>query len=110
MKTLGQYFLVFDIETSYQTQLQRINGQEKEMPCAVWLSYACIKLYNTFTGKARYKCQFREWEELRKFLLFIENKFCGQKILCFVHNLSYEADFMFKNLSRPSELLCNASH
>ena len=110
MKTLGQYFLVFDIETSYQTQLQRINGQEKEMPCAVWLSYACIKLYNTFTGKARYKCQFREWEDLRKFLLFIENKFCGLKILCFVHNLSYEADFMFKNLSRPSELLCNASH
>lgn len=105
MKTQINYFLVLDIETSKLKMV--IDGKEK--PTAVWLSYGYCKLYSN-KGETIKTCCFRLWEDLEDFLYSISSRYMGLKILCYVHNLSYESDFLFKNISRPEKMLCNSSH
>lgn len=106
MKKLFTHFLVLDIETSTHETIDK-NGIKR--PSAVWLSYGYCKLYTKENGIVK-ACYFRTWEELDEFLIEIVYRFIGFEIICYVHNLSYEADFMFKNLSLPSKMLCNNSH
>ncbi len=110
MKTLTNKFLVLDIETSQYTETEIVKDKEIIRPTAVWLSYAYIKLYDTYTGDGLKSVYFREWEKLRNYFGFLANTYCGYKIICYVHNLSYEADFLFKNVSKPKRMLCNSSH
>ncbi len=107
MKISGYYFLVLDIETS---TLKKYNPDtNKDEPCAVWLSYGYCNLYNRF-GDREGIFMFREWEQLRNHLNMIQMRFPSHKLLCFVHNLAYEFDFLIKNLSRPETFLTNSSH
>lgn len=100
------YFLVLDIETSkrmeYDTKLN------KDMPVEVWLSYGVCKLYDIKGNQI--KClRFREWCELKGFLTTISMT-AKKRLLCFVHNLSYEFDFLIKNLCKPKDFICNSTH
>lgn len=106
MQTSNTYFLVLDIETSKKMEYD--SKLKKEMPVSVWLSYGVIKLYLN-TGKEIKKLRFRTWEELKVFLNEINVRFT-KKVICFVHNLSYEFDFIIKNISVPSKFLCNSNH
>ena len=102
MKTLGYYFLVLDIETSTLTD-------ENNSPIATWLAYGYCNLYNRNAENIR-QCYFREWNTLKDFFNEMQRKFCTYKILCFVHNLGYEFDYLIKNLSRPKMMLTNSTH
>lgn len=102
MKISGYYFLVADIETS---TYYKENGE----PTAVWLSYGYCNLYNR-DGECLERFMYRDWQSLHKFLNKIQLRFMNHKLLCFVHNLSYEFDFFMKNLSPPSKFLTNSSH
>jgi hypothetical protein len=102
MKTTSYYFLVLDIETS------TLFNDEKE-PTAVWLSYGFCNLYDC-KGNRLNKCYFRDWITLQKFFILCQQKFVDKKIICFVHNLGYEFDFLIKNISRPNNILSNSSH
>ena len=102
MKLTSYFYLVLDIETS------TLYNDEEE-PTAVWLSYGYCNLYNK-DGFRVNTCSFRDWITLQNFLLQCEQHFVDRKILCFVHNLGYEFDFLIKNISRPISILSNASH
>lgn len=102
MTLTSYYFLVLDIETS------TLYNDASE-PTATWLSYGYCNLYDR-DGDTWERCYFREWEQLDKFFNYIQQKFMGTKILCFVHNLGYEFDYLIKNLSRSSKFLTNSSH
>lgn len=101
MRTATYYFLVLDIENS---TLENSDGQ----PIGTWLTYGFCKLYD-IKGNTVSKCYFREWTQLEAYLHGIEMNFYSYKILCFVHNLGYEFDFLIKNISRPLKLLSNSS-
>lgn len=105
VKGLLKYFCVLDIETSKYTRI--IDGKIK--PTAVWLSYGYCKMYNA-NGEETKKCCFRKWDKLYDFLYEIQREYVGNRIICYVHNLSYESDFLFKNVSRPEKMLCNSTH
>ena len=105
MKTLSYYFLTLDIETSEYTE--EIDG--REIPTAVWLSYAYCNLY-CIDGCREESIFFRDWSELRSIFNRFSQRFPNYKIYCFVHNLSYEFDFLIKNVSRPAKILTNSSH
>lgn len=81
---------------------------QKEMPIQVWLSYGVCKLY-TIKGEQINKIRFRDWNELDTYFYKLK---CGfkKKLICFVHNLSYEFDFLIKNLCDPKSFICNSSH
>lgn len=102
MKLTSYYFLVLDIETS------TLFNDQKE-PTAVWLSYGFCNLYDV-KGNRCNQCYFREWVDLNKFLIECQQHFVDKKIVCFVHNLGYEFDFLIKNISRPVSILSNSSH
>ena len=106
MNATNFYFLVLDIETSKLMEYDPKLG--KEMPVQVWLSYGVCKLYD-IKGKQFSSLRFREWDELREFFNKIKRGF-KKKVLCFVHNLAYEFDFLIKNLERPKNFICNATH
>lgn len=105
MKTCSYYFLVLDIETSTLTQTE----EGKEIPKAVWLSYGYCNLYS-YTGERVKAGYFRTWEQFKIILSAYEQQFTGSQLLCFVHNLGYEFDFLLKNVSRPSKMLSNSTH
>ena len=101
------YFLVLDIETSKHMEFdEKLN---KMMPTSVWLSYGFCKLYN-IQGETVKKCGFRDWKTLENFYNEIGKAFCNKHLFCYVHNLSYEFDFLIKNISKPKKFLCNSSH
>lgn len=100
------YFLVLDIETSKEMEYDEQLG--KDMPTQVWLSYGVCKLFD-IKGDEILNCRFREWSELNNFFTRIKMGL-KKKLLCFVHNLSYEFDFLIKNLSRPKSFICNSTH
>lgn len=102
MNTCAYYFLVLDIETSV---LKDSHG----IPAATWLSYGHCGLYDR-DGYPRERCRFREWKQLYNWLMEIQQKFIGLRIICFVHNLSFEFDFLIKNISKPDKFLTNSSH
>lgn len=106
MKTLSYYFTTLDIET---TTKYDVDETGKQIPVAVWLAYGYFNLYDK-DGLPLERNYFRTWEELRKSLIRLENRFTGYKIYCFVHNLSYEFDFLIKNISKPEKILTNSSH
>lgn len=106
MNATNFYFLVLDIETSKLMEYDDKLG--KDMPTQVWLSYGVCKLYD-IKGKQFSSLRFREWEELRQFFNQIKRGF-KKKIICYVHNLAYEFDFLIKNLERPKNFICNATH
>lgn len=102
-------FYTLDIETS-----KELDSMGK--PFAVWLSYGVVKRYSRAdTGRitALSTYRFRTYQELHDILSLI-NKSNGEgkskKKYIFVHNLSYEFDFILKNLSRPIKMLCNNNH
>lgn len=103
----NNYFLVLDIETSTETAYD--NKLQKEVPISVWLTYGVCKLYN-LQGETKLECKFRKWETLHKFLCKVSLMFRKKGIFCYVHNLSYEFDFLIKNLSKPKKFTCNSSH
>lgn len=102
MKLTSYYFLVLDIETS------TLFNDQKE-PTAVWLSYGFCNLYD-YKGNRCNQCYFRDWIDLNKFFISCQQHFIDKKIVCFVHNLGYEFDFLIKNISRPKSILSNSSH
>lgn len=95
-------FGVLDIETS---TLER-NSE----PVAVWLSYGVLKLYRVDKSKPLKRYRFREWEELKQYFSELAEIFRNKKTLIYVHNLSYDIDYIFKNVSRPKTMLSNSSH
>lgn len=109
MKNCTYFFLSLDIETSELDEDVKKGDLIVKNPLAVWLAYGIVKLYK-INGEVVERCYFREWFELSKFFDEISSKFCYYKILCFVHNLSYEFDFLIKNISKPKTLLSNSSH
>lgn len=107
MATSNYYFLVLDIETSKHMEYDE--KLEKEMPTSVWLSYGFCKLYDIH-GNTMKKCGFRDWDTLKRFYTEIKRAFNKTKLFCYVHNLSYEFDFLIKNLSKPKKFICNSTH
>lgn len=106
MNITNFYFLVLDIETSKETKYDI--SLKKYVPYKVWLSYGVCKLVD-IKGKICDTLRFRTWEELHKYFKWVQNTF-KKKILLFIHNLSYEFDFIIKNLCKPKKFLCNSSH
>lgn len=109
MTNLNYYFLVLDIETSTEFKDVEENGRIKKSPLISWLSYGYCKLYDC-NGNTKRSLPFRKWEELDTFLRKISNYFYSYKIVCYVHNLAYEFDFLIKNISKPKKMLANNSH
>ena len=107
MKTINYYYLTLDIETS--TTKEYDVKHKKEMPVDTWLSYG-VSLLVDVTGKILKKCRFRTWGELHQFFDNINSCIMGDRIICFVHNLAYEFDFLMKNLSPVEKMCCNSSH
>lgn len=105
MRTNSYYFLTLDIETSTLTE----NENDKEVPKAVWLSYGYCNLY-TIKGERIRTGYYREWNELYDLLEKYSQEFVGSRLLCFVHNLAFEFDFLIKNISKPSKMLTNSAH
>lgn len=102
MRTCTYFFMVLDIETS---TLKNKIGE----PVATWLSYGYNCLYK-LDGECIDRCYFRDWEELRKYYNYISNRFLNFKMLCYVHNLGYEMEYIMKNLSKPVKFLTNSTH
>lgn len=105
MRTCAYHFLTLDIETS--TLNKEENGDL--VPKAVWLSYGYCNLYN-YKGSRIRAGYFRSWDDLKSILHHYQQMFVGTSILCFVHNLGYEFDFLLKNVSRPKKMLSNSTH
>lgn len=101
------YFMVLDIETSKHMEYDE--KLDKLMPTSVWLSYGFCKMYD-IKGKTVKKCGFRDWLVLKNFYDSVIMGFHKTKVICYVHNLSYEFDFLIKNLSKPKKFICNSSH
>lgn len=108
-KTTSSYFLTLDIETSTRFSAVKVGRETKNMPSLVWLAYGFCNLYRA-NGEKIKAFYFREWKELEKFLDFVSSKICGKKVYCFVHNLSFEFDFLIKNISKPIKILSNSTH
>ena len=102
MRYNNYFFLVLDIETSTLFN-------DLQEPTAVWLSYGYCILYDR-NAKQLEKCYFREFDKLKYWLLKLSQKFARTKLICFVHNLGYEFDFLIKNLSRSEKILTNSTH
>lgn len=109
MTNLSYYFMVLDIETSTEFRQVKENNEIKNIPLISWLSYGYCKLYNV-KAETKALCAFRKWEELDEFFRKVSNYFYGYKIICYVHNLAYEFDFLIKNISKPKKMLANNSH
>lgn len=102
MRTCTYFYMVLDIETStYKNKI----GE----PVATWLSYGYNCLYR-LDGKCIDRCYFRNWEELKNYYVYISNRFLNYKILCYVHNLGYEMEYIMKNISKPKKFLTNSTH
>lgn len=95
-------FMVLDLETSVE-----LDNDNK--PFVTWLSYGYCILYDIHERKIN-KCFFRTWDELKRFFDYINYVFRDKQIICYVHNLSFDGDFIIKNVSRPRKLLSNGSH
>lgn len=110
MKNNNCLFLTLDIETSsLMGEVENKDGEIVKHPLAVWLSYGVTKLYD-YKGNAVETLRFREWGEVHKFYDKISQKLGQFQIICFVHNLGYEFDYIIKNLSLPKQFLTNSSH
>lgn len=102
MRFNGTLFGVLDIETS--------TLEWRNEPLAVWLSYGVFSLYRVDTKTKVKSFRFREWAELVSSFAFMRAKFGDRKTLIYVHNLSYDIDYIFKNVARPKSMLSNSSH
>lgn len=100
MRLCSYYFLVLDIETS---------TQEVDGDFMVWLSYGYLNLYNV-KGERIETNFFRDWGEYTFLLKNYGRKFYGYEVLVYVHNLSYEFDFLIKNVSPPDKIMTNSTH
>lgn len=100
MRLCSYYFLVLDIETS---------TQEVNDDFMVWLSYGYLNLYNV-KGERIETNFFRDWGEYAFLLKNYGRKFYGYEVLVYVHNLSYEFDFLIKNVSPPDKIMTNSTH
>lgn len=107
MSTSNHYFLTLDIETS--KELGYSENLQKYIPIKTWLSYGVTKLWN-IKGECVSKLRFRKWEELKDYYTSISIRLRNVKVLCYVHNLSFEYDFIIKNIGRPKKFICNSSH
>ena len=105
MKTATYHFLTLDIETS----TLYTEEDDKKIPTAVWLSYGYCNLYST-NGNRLNTGYFRTWDALDLLLRNYQQQFAKTTILCFIHNLAYEFDFIIKNLSKPTKMLSNSTH
>ena len=100
MRILQTHFCVLDIETS----THYIDGK----PVLTWLSFGVIRLYDLqFNVVESYS--FREWIDLGFILKDIERKFYKYEIICYCHNLSFEYDFLMKNIGKPCNIISNSS-
>ena len=95
-------FGVLDIETS--------TYYVNEEPVAVWLTYGVIKLYDIRQQKPIVKVRFRDWDTVKEVFKRIESMYINSRTLIYIHNLSYDGDYIFKNVSRPAKILSNSSH
>lgn len=95
-------FGVLDIETS----THYIDGE----PVAVWLSYGVLKLYDVRKKVPIKKLRFREWEEVKQAFEYIGSAYLNKRTIIYIHNLSFDGDYIFKNVSRPLKMLSNSSH
>ncbi len=101
MTTLQTAFAVLDIETSYES----IDGK----PAVSWLSFGRFKLYS-IKNKILENYFFREWYELMFIFQKIKRKYYNYEVICYCHNLSFEFDFIIKNISKPTKILSNSTH
>lgn len=102
MRTCTYFFMVLDIETSVK---KNCYGE----PVATWLTYGYNCLYN-INGDCIDRCYFRDWDTLKNYYNYIMNRFLKYKVICYVHNLGYEMEYIMKNLSRPIKFLTNSTH
>lgn len=102
MGTNAIVFGVLDIETS--------TLEQDNEPIAVWLSYGVFSLYRVDTKTKIKTYRYREWEELRQAFEDVRACFGDKTTLVYVHNLSFDIDYIYKNLSRPKSMLSNSSH
>ena len=102
MKFSSYYYLVLDIETS-------VLKDNEGNPVLTWLSYGYCILYER-DGKKDTICYFREWEELQKFFDEICIRFPNRLLICFVHNLGFEFEFLIRNVGTATTALSNSTH
>lgn len=95
-------FGVIDIETSTLYQ-------EKE-PVAVWLAYGVFKIYRVEDSTAIQTYHYREWDEVREAFDEVATRYGKRTLIIYVHNLSYDIDYIFKNVARPKSMLSNSTH
>lgn len=103
MATINQcIFGVLDIETSTLYN-------EQDEPIAVWLAYGVFSIYNFSNGNKLNTFHFREWQELKEHFVELDKKF-NKRLCIYVHNLSFDIDYIFKNVSRPDKIISNSTH
>ena len=99
-------FYVLDIETG---KASIDLGNEKDyIPCLTWLCYGYLNKYNS-SGKRVSSMFFRDWDDFKRELNLIEKQ-QEKPILCFVHNLAFEGDFLIKNVSPAKKFCSNSNH
>ena len=101
-----KYFYVLDIETG--TANIDLGNDKDYIPCLTWLCYGYINKYSV-EGKRVKSLFFRTWDELKTKLDAIEKEE-EKSVLCFVHNLSFEGDFLIKNVSPAEDFCSNSNH
>lgn len=109
MQRNNEYFLTLDIETSTIYEDRLVDGEIRQYPKVVWLSYG-VALFCDKKGNIIEKCRFRDWITLMNFFDKYSAKFYYYNTLCFVHNLGYEFDYIIKNISKPQKFLSNSTH
>lgn len=90
LRYFGFYYLVLDIETSTEKDAE---GK----PVRTWLSYGVLGCYGAKKGVIHHR--FRTWEELRKLLEMYNRQAVERTMICYVHNLAYEGEFLMRNVS-----------
>lgn len=100
MRILQTHFCVLDIETS----VYFVNDK----PALTWLSFGVLKMYDIHNNVTE-SHEFREWCDLGFILQDIQRKFYNYKITCYCHNLSFEFDFLMKNIGKPYNIISNSS-
>lgn len=98
-----KYFTVLDIETS-----SAVNDEGK--PIDVWLSYGALCLYRSEDGFLVRRWPFTEWETLRAAFENLKQRMYGRGILCYVHNLAFDGDFLIKNIGFPDDMCATKTH
>lgn len=100
----NEVYYGLDIETGKAN----VDVDSFNIPACTWLAYGYFSKYDKH-GKRLSTMYFRTWDMLKERLDFIQ-KFASHRVCVFVHNLSFEGDFLIKNIAPAKHFTANSNH